>query len=275
MPSPGGSGAMAGDEAPHGRSVPPSKGSAGFAPIPIVPAPVREEPIAPARRSDLGVRFASALVMLAVAGGAFWLGGRWWLVFVGLIGVGVLLEWAGLVFGFVAAPFWRGLWLGGGLIYVGVASAMLLYLRQEAGSGYFLLPMALVAVIATDVGAYFAGRTIGGPRIAPRISPAKTWAGLGGGMVLAGLGLIAFTALVEGEIGPRAALGSALFGAMAAIVAQAGDFFESWMKRRAGVKDSGRLIPGHGGLLDRLDGLLAVMFVLGLLSLVITLYGTL
>lgn len=268
---------MADAEGPDGESsevryVQPPRGTTGFAPIPIVPAP---QPTEPPKRSDLGVRFASALVMLAVAGGAFWLGGWWWLVFVALAGVGVLLEWAGLVFGFVAAPFRRGVWLGGGLIYVGVASAMLLYLRQEAGSGYFLLPMALIAVVATDVGAYFAGRTIGGPKIAPRISPSKTWAGLGGGMLLAALALIAFTALVERGIGPRTALGSALFGALAAIIAQIGDFFESWMKRRAGVKDSGRLIPGHGGLLDRLDGLLAVMFVLGLLSLAITLYGNL
>jgi phosphatidate cytidylyltransferase len=127
----------------------------------------------------------------------------------------------------------------------------------------FLLP-----VIAVDVGAYFAGRAIGGPRIAPKISPAKTWAGLVGGALLAGLvGVLAELvdigpgALIPGA--PMVALvGAVLSGVLIAVLAQAGDFFESWMKRRAGVKDSGALIPGHGGLFDRLDGFIAVFFTL-------------
>ncbi len=114
----------------------------------------------------------------------------------------------------------------------------------------------LLAVIATDIGAYFAGRSIGGPKIAPSISPSKTWAGLAGGMAGAALVLM----LGRGNGMAAEAIGG---GAMLAIVAQAGDFFESWMKRRAGVKDSGKLIPGHGGLFDRVDGLLAVVFVGG------------
>jgi phosphatidate cytidylyltransferase len=119
------------------------------------------------------------------------------------------------------------------------------------------------AVIATDVGAYFAGRTLGGPKIAPKISPSKTWAGLIGGMIAAGLVFVGWAMYVQ-ALHPWT---FAVNGAVAAIIAQAGDFFESWMKRRAGVKDSGRLIPGHGGLFDRLDGLLAVSFVLGILLL--------
>lgn len=224
--------------------------------------------IAP-KRSDLGVRLVSAVVMLAIAGAALWLGGWWWAAFVVLIGMGVLLEWANLVLDFAVAPFLRGLWLAGGLLYVGVAAAMLLELRQEGGEGFDLLPMVLVGVVATDVGAYFAGRAIGGPKIAPRISPSKTWAGLGGGIILSALAEIALTAFLAGRFEWRVAV----FGLLVAVIAQAGDFFESWMKRRAGVKDSGRLLPGHGGLFDRLDGLLAVMFVLGLLTLPITLYG--
>ena len=109
-----------------------------------------------------------------------------------------------------------------------------------------------------------AGRAVGGPKIAPRISPSKTWAGLCGGIA----GAIAVIYLAEKQTG---AVGTVplivAFGVAAAIIAQTGDFFESWMKRRAGVKDSGNLIPGHGGLFDRVDGLLAVCFVLGLLSL--------
>jgi phosphatidate cytidylyltransferase len=133
------------------------------------------------------------------------------------------------------------------------------------------------AVVATDIGAYFAGRTFGGPKIAPRISPSKTWVGLIGGMIAAGLILAGwqfyFNSLMESHraYGASAAGPSpwayAPAGALVAVIAQVGDFFESWMKRRAGVKDSSRLIPGHGGLFDRLDGLLAVSFVFGILLL--------
>jgi phosphatidate cytidylyltransferase len=115
-------------------------------------------------------------------------------------------------------------------------------------------------VIATDTGAYFAGRAIGGPKIAPRISPSKTWAGLAGGMA-ASAGLITGV----GSYVESFALWQPLLGAALAMIAQAGDFFESWMKRRAGVKDSGSLIPGHGGLFDRADGLLAVLFAVALI----------
>jgi phosphatidate cytidylyltransferase len=126
-------------------------------------------------------------------------------------------------------------------------------------------------VIATDIGAYFAGRTIGGPKIAPRISPSKTWAGLLGG--ICGASLIAAIPLYlhwrgSGASSPEFDWPKAIaIGTVVAIVAQAGDFFESSMKRRAGTKDSGNILPGHGGLFDRLDGLLAVMFLGGLLSL--------
>lgn len=223
------------------------------------------------RKSDLGTRIASAVAMLLVAGLAFLLGGWWWTAFVIIVGMGVLLEWANLVFGFVRTPFRRGLWLAAGLVYIGVAASMLAELRHEQGRGFMLLPMVLLGVIATDVGAYFAGRAIGGPKIAPSISPSKTWAGLCGGMLLAALAEIALTSFVERGFDIQTALGVAVFGGLIAIIAQVGDFFESWMKRRAGVKDSSDLIPGHGGLFDRLDGLLAVMFALGLLALPIVL----
>lgn len=255
---------------PGASGTPPAMPASVYPDVKVAKSVPGETP--KAKNSDLGTRIASAAAMLVVAGIAFALGGWWWTVFVIAVGIGVLLEWANLVFDFVPTPFRRGIWLAGGLVYVGIAAAMLAQLRQEQGEGFMLLPMILLGVIATDVGAYFAGRAIGGPKIAPRISPSKTWAGLGGGMALAALAEVVLTVVTDG-FETWAAIGVAVFGVLTAIVAQIGDFFESWMKRRAGVKDSGNLIPGHGGLFDRLDGLLAAMFVLGLLALPIALLG--
>jgi phosphatidate cytidylyltransferase len=153
-----------------------------------------------------------------------------------------------------------------GLLYVVPAALLLLLLRQQS-NGLERVLFLLLAVVATDVGAYFSGRTIGGPKIAPRISPSKTWAGLIGGAVLAGAVLVAafLLQLTDGSYRVWAVAVFAI-GAGIAVVAQIGDFFESWMKRRAGVKDSSRLIPGHGGVFDRVDGLLAVCFVLAVLQ---------
>ncbi len=117
----------------------------------------------------------------------------------------------------------------------------------------------IAVVIATDTGAYFSGRAIGGPKIAPRISPSKTWAGLAGGMVAAGLVSASTFVWNTGELVMRPMLFIAFaIGAALAVLAQVGDFFESWLKRKAGVKDSSKLIPGHGGVFDRVDGLLPV-----------------
>ncbi|MBW8754311.1 MAG: phosphatidate cytidylyltransferase [Sphingomonadales bacterium] len=241
-----------------------------------------------AKKSDLGVRMLSAMVMLAVAGGALWLGGWFWTGFVTLVALGVAWEWRSLVVGFVHSPIVRGLWNFAGLIYIGVAAAALTWLRaaQDGRIDAVLVPVG--AVIATDIGAYFMGRAIGGPKIAPAISPSKTWAGLVGGIVGASVVILATTYhQYEIDLGMQQRISGSeyappiaplpipafhwptavVLSACIAIVAQAGDFFESWMKRRAGVKDSGRLLPGHGGLFDRVDGLLAVMFVGAVVSL--------
>jgi phosphatidate cytidylyltransferase len=111
----------------------------------------------------------------------------------------------------------------------------------------------MIVTWATDIFAYFAGRALGGPKLAPPISPNKTWAGLLGGIV--GAGLFGWLAADFFQLG----LPFLWLGAPMAVLAQAGDLYESWVKRKAGVKDSGRLLPGHGGLLDRLDGLLPVL----------------
>lgn len=138
----------------------------------------------------------------------------------------------------------------GGVLYVALPVLAMVWLRNGPAGGLFHMLWLLFVVWATDICAYFAGRSIGGPKLAPRISPGKTWAGLGGGMLGAALVGGAGTALTGAGFWRGAVLAMCL-----AVVAQLGDLFESRLKRLAEVKDSGHLIPGHGGLLDRVDGL--------------------
>jgi phosphatidate cytidylyltransferase len=161
-----------------------------------------------------------------------------------------LVAFAGIgATGVLLAAAARRISAGWGFAYVTVPAFALLVLSW-AFSGLVFWVMAVTW--GTDIFAYFAGRAIGGPKLAPRVSPNKTWAGLAGGMVGAGL--------AGWGVGWLFDLGAPFewIGAPMAIVAQAGDLYESWVKRRCGVKDSGTLLPGHGGVLDRLDGLLAV-----------------
>jgi phosphatidate cytidylyltransferase len=145
-------------------------------------------------------------------------------------------------------------WAAAGLIYIGVPVVSLIWLRGHEWSGERLILWLMLAVAATDIGAFFAGRLIGGPKLAPRISPKKTWAGLIGAMLAS-----AAVGVIFAAVDPRAPSGGVLMvaGALLAVIAQAGDLGESWVKRRFGAKDSSHLIPGHGGLLDRVDGLIA------------------
>lgn len=151
-------------------------------------------------------------------------------------------------------------WVYAGLFYVAVPALSILWLRQTGEhivpeTPWMLLLMPMLGVWATDTGAYFAGRRIGGPKIAPKISPNKTWAGLIGGMLAASLVMGGMAVCVQLAHAPF----YFVFGAVMAIIAQMGDFFESHLKRRAGVKDSGHIIPGHGGILDRIDGVLTAL----------------
>jgi phosphatidate cytidylyltransferase len=149
-------------------------------------------------------------------------------------------------------------WVAAGVVYVTVPVVALVWLRIDPG-GERLILWLMATVWATDIGAFFAGRLIGGPKLAPRISPKKTWAGLLGAMVSAGL----VGAIADASVpGAPSAAALAAAGAVLAVVAQAGDLGESWVKRRFGAKDSSGLIPGHGGLLDRVDGLLAAAVAL-------------
>lgn len=211
-----------------------------------------------AARSDLLTRVGSAIVLFAIAGIALWLGGIAFGLLLLVGGALVVVEWLALV---------RAMGLGGGakaaltaLGPVAILGAMagLWFIREQLGMTAALWVFGMVW--ATDIGAYFAGRAFGGARLATKISPSKTWSGLIGGMIAA---LVA-----SATIGDRGGIvGVPLWiGLFMGLLAQLGDLGESWMKRRAGVKDSGKLIPGHGGLFDRVDGLLPVALLLGALA---------
>jgi phosphatidate cytidylyltransferase len=218
------------------------------------------------KRSDLPVRAASGLVMVAIAGAALWLGDWAWIGLVVLVGGLVLWEWNRLVRASDASVLGEMVWLFFGAGYVCGAALAMIQVRASLDA----LSVALIyiaPVIAVDVGAYFVGRAVGGPRIAPRLSPSKTWAGLGGGALAASLVAVTlvltrFRPELLGAPGAGTILAAIATGVLIAVVAQGGDFFESWLKRRAGVKDSSNFIPGHGGAFDRVDGFLAVFFLI-------------
>jgi len=253
----------------------------------------------PRKNADLPVRALVGVLLIALAATALWLGGFAFWALVAFAAIIMIHEWGGLhgampaqkklaqyaltvplaimapiaagpgflAFGlvlgamfFIAAVTRNGM-LGAGAAYVGLPVLALLVLR-DAQQGLLLAFWAMALVWACDIGAYFAGRTIGGPKLMPRVSPNKTWAGLLGGV--AGAGLFAAILTFWG-LDWRLAAATPLL----AILAQAGDLYESWLKRRAGVKDSGNLLPGHGGVLDRLDGLVPVAPVAALLVLAV------
>lgn len=226
---------------------------------------------APAKQSDLRVRAISAVAMLAVAAGALALGGMWLQGFVALVALAGFGEAVGLILKATSSQAARIAWILTALVYIAAAGVALVTMPPA------VLVVTVVTVIVVDTSAYFTGRTFGGPKIAPRISPSKTWAGLLGGMAGAAIWL-ALSSFVVGyavaqlsgstpePVDARIPLYGAFAGALLAIAAQAGDFLESWLKRRAGVKDSSHLIPGHGGVLDRVDGLLPVAIIFGLMG---------
>jgi len=257
--------------------------------------------------SNLRLRMVASVGMIAVALAALWLGGiAFWLLAV-VAALFMAAEWsnlhgatprekrivqfalsvplaimappsliienrdffaAGLLTGaaFFAVIVTNKRALAAGVLYCGLPVLALTFLRRQ-DDGLLLAAWALSLVWATDIGAFFAGRTIGGPKLAPKISPAKTWSGLIGGIALAWL---LAGALWNAEGLPRHLM---LATPLLAILAQGGDLFESAIKRRAGVKDSGTILPGHGGVLDRLDGLVPVAPVAALLVLLPRLFA--
>ncbi len=175
-----------------------------------------------------------------------------------------VLGWLGLAFGVIGLAMlvrlflvmWQRSdprWSLAGIVYVAVPAVSLVTLRGDIEFGLFAVLWVFAVVWGTDIGAFAMGKAIGGPRLSA-ISPNKTWAGLAGGVIVAGL--------VGALLADRFAIGSVAlfggFGVVCAFLGQGGDLFESWVKRRFRAKDSGRLIPGHGGVMDRVDGLLPV-----------------
>jgi phosphatidate cytidylyltransferase len=156
----------------------------------------------------------------------------------------------------------QGGWNATGLLYAAAALLGAILVRFDPSNGFLALIFVLLVVWVTDIGGYFAGRGIGGPKLWPRVSPNKTWAGAIGGLVLSIAVAIAFALLGFGKLTSSVVLATVL-----SAVSQLGDLFESAVKRRFGVKDSSQIIPGHGGLLDRLDGFVAAIIVAALIGI--------
>jgi phosphatidate cytidylyltransferase len=173
--------------------------------------------------------------------------------------LGAALTAALLIYAWVSHAAHRWL-LAFGIPYIAFGSVSLIWVREQPEIGLGLLIYVLFCIWATDIGAYAAGKSIGGPKLAPRLSPKKTWAGLIGGMASAAL----FGAGVAIAFGAAMPWLAALLGVVLAVIGQIGDLFESGIKRKYDVKDSGHLIPGHGGLLDRVDGLIVAAPVFAL-----------
>lgn len=215
------------------------------------------------RTSDLPRRAASAAVMMAVALGALWAGGLLLDLFIIAVSAVTFAEFARLVLRIEMSALARvASWLAGAA-YIGLAAYVLVSAQSRE-----TIVLIVGCVIFVDTFAYGFGRTFGGPKIAPKISPSKTWAGLGGGIVGATIALLLFLQFSEygANVTYRPPLEYAamvLPGAMIAVLAQAGDFLESWLKRKAKMKDSSNLIPGHGGVFDRTDGILPVAIFFG------------
>jgi phosphatidate cytidylyltransferase len=257
--------------------------------------------LAPAEAGTLRLRVLSALVLAPLPLIAIWLGGPFLPILTVVAAIVMAWEWRRLCGGgpvlvgvimlaVIAAAFvgiWLGsclaivgavavwlaerkrlggapLWTAAGSLWVGLPCIILLWLVQSGTAGRSTLFWVFAVVWATDIGAYAFGRQLGGPLLAPRWSPRKTWAGLIGGIVCAALAGWA----IGGVLGAAPVLRLVLVSAALAIVEQFGDLAESVAKRRFGVKDASGLIPGHGGLLDRLDGLLAVIPAVALLTLI-------
>ena len=252
------------------------------------------------------LRVLSAAILIPLATGCIWMGGAAFSGLVALTTAGLAYEWLGLckqplrsrqAVPFVTLPLAVVLTVLGqtmvallvvlaaaalaallnrsrpartslafGLPYLGLGAVALVWLRQAAGTGGTNVMVLLLIVWASDIGAYLVGRTVGGPRLAPAISPGKTWSGAVGGLAAAaGTGFAASVWLGGSSAFWRPAGLAALIGA----IGQIGDLFESLLKRHFGVKDSGSMIPGHGGLLDRLDAVLTAAPAASLLALIL------
>jgi phosphatidate cytidylyltransferase len=253
------------------------------------------------RQRNLVTRVASAMVLVPLAIAAAYAGGWYWAALVTLCAIGLFVEWlmvtgvsgnaplavTGAAILAIAAPFlalrnvdmalivlalgvaavaFRSSaprsWPIGGFLYAATAQVSSILVRLDHGQGFTALVFILLVVWCTDIGGYFAGRSIGGPKLWPRVSPNKTWAGAAGGFILSLIVAAGFAASGVGKMGPLLIMASAL-----SVASQLGDLLESAVKRRFGVKDSSHIIPCHGGLMDRLDGYVAAVALAAILGI--------
>ena len=255
------------------------------------------------RGGELVLRVCSALVLVPIAIGTAYLGGWPFAVFWGLAAMGVLWEWISLVarsdhrtvlmtggaslalavalvatghllaavivlaistlgVAALAPAKWRT-WIAAGVPYAGALGVAPVALRSDSEDGFLAVIFLFAIVWTTDVVAYFSGRAIGGPKLMAQVSPKKTWSGAIGGTLAAVI--VAFVLAKVMALSGLFAI--AMLAVILSICAQGGDLFESFLKRRFGAKDSGHLIPGHGGLMDRLDGFITASVVAALIGL--------
>ena len=250
---------------------------------------------------NLLMRVAAALVLAPTAIAIAWAGGWLWAALVTMAAIGLYVEWlmivgAGrnasviatgtaalslsgfclasgridaalvtMVLGVVSVAFicpGKRMWVAAGFCYAAAAEIASVLVRLDQAWGFVALVLVLLVVWVTDIGGYFAGRGLGGPKLWPRVSPKKTWAGAIGGFISSLAIAAGFAGFGFGKTGLLL-----LLGAVLSIASQLGDLFESAVKRRFGVKDSSHLIPGHGGLLDRLDGFVAAIVLAALIGI--------
>lgn len=247
---------------------------------------------------ELQLRIISAVVLIVVVLSATWFGGLAFKAVAAAIGLLIYYEWSTITrlaegslranaFGWLSmalislnmlfgeadmtVPLFAGLvitmtipsvlgrvswWQAGGLFYAGLSAISLSAIRGEDSLGFIAMLFVFVVVWATDILAYFVGRSVGGPKLAPRISPGKTWSGAIGGTVAGVIGGLLVAMAHFQDVG----LWVGLIAFVLSAASQIGDLFESFIKRRFGVKDSSKLIPGHGGVMDRVDGLVFACF---------------
>ena len=206
--------------------------------------------------NELAIRSLTGLALVVLALMAAYVGGTYFAVLAAAASSAIFYEWMRITKG------WGLSWSVAGFVYALLAAIALLWIRDRADNGLALLLWVFIVTWSVDIGAYLAGRRFGKRKLAPAISPGKTWEGLYGGVAAATLLGAAWVFYTGLDLILLAA--APLFAAGA----QGGDLFESWMKRRAGVKDSGDWLPGHGGVLDRLDGLVVVATLTALLQAV-------